>query len=125
MRSVMVIALLAFGVGACDSLGVPVVVEVRVQNASSVSLDRVSFWAGSQEVSYSTLEPGQHTPYVAAENAYGFTTVEVLVQGEIARLQVTDYVGETPLSSGRYTYVIGLAGVPGQRSLTQQLRRDP
>jgi len=114
----------ACALGGCDTLGIDGSVEVRVENGSSLDFDHVSFWAANQEVSQTALASGQSTPYVEAEGAYRFTTVEVSVDGDTVRLQVIDYVGETPLASGRYTYLIGLEGPPGSRTMTQVLRTD-
>lgn len=108
----------------CDTLGLDGPVEVRIENASAHTFDVVRYWAGNQNLSYDSVSPGQATPFVEAAEAYGYTTVLVVAGPDTVRLQVIDYVGEEPLTEGRYTYVLTLDGEPGSRSLGQALRTE-
>lgn len=101
------VALLASGCGILDIGGD---VEVRVRNNSGVLLDEVTLLLPRETVTYSELAPSQSSPYVAVEKAYRIATVEVVAAQDTARLQVIDYVGETPLKAGRYTYVLLVFG---------------
>jgi hypothetical protein len=118
------LALTAVLVG-CDTLDIGGTTEVRVENGSPLTFDAVSYWAGGNEVSHGALASGDSTPYVEANGAYGYTTTQVVVGADTVRLQVIDYVGETPLVSGRYSYVLRIEGQPGSRTLLQELRHDP
>ena len=109
---------------SCDARGLTGSVEVRVENQSSLTMSAVEFYAGDSLATFSILEPGQSTPYVESAGAYGYTTVQVVVEGDTLRQQVIDYVGETPLGAGRYTYVLSVDGPAGNRNLIQTLRED-
>lgn len=109
----------------CDTPGVSGTPEVRVENRSTLVFDEVRYWAANNELTYTDLGAGSASPYVEASGAYGYTTTMVVVGSDTLRLQVIDYVGETPLADGRYTYVLDVLGEAGSRSLTQELRRDP
>lgn len=123
-RCLAVLPVAVFALLGCDTLGIDRPTEVRIENASAHTFDVVSYWAGSRKLSYDSVSPGEATPFVEAEVAYGFTTVQVMAGADTLRMQVIDYVGEEPLRGGRYTYVLTLEGEPGSRSLGQTLRTD-
>ncbi len=51
--------------------------------------------------------------YVEVTKAYRIASAQVVVGQDTARIQVIDYVGESPLESGRYTYIFRVfEGVP-------------
>ena len=57
------------------------------------------------------------------ERAYDYATAQVVTGVDTARLQVIDFVGETPLDGGRYTYVLAFfEGNP--TSLIQTFQKD-
>lgn len=124
LRSItLTIAIVLFS-ASCDQSVVGGVTEVRVENQSSLTFTDVEYYAGNNLATHPSLEPGRSTPYVTAEIAYGYTTVQVVVEGDTLRMQVIDYFGESPLDGGRYTYVLSVDGPVGGRSLRQELRRD-
>lgn len=112
----------------CDTLtfSSPGPAEIRIENGSTVSYDLASYWAGNDLLTYTDLGPGQASPYVTSDgDIYGYTTTTVVVGADTLHMQVIDYVGETPLSGGRYTYVLTAVTNPdGSRHLTQALRDD-
>lgn len=90
---------------ACETIVVSTaLVEFRVENASGGVMEgvRVGFPAG--EVSYGDIGPGEVTGYRAVDRAYRYAWVQTVVEGDTLTLQPIDYVGETLLDSGRYTY---------------------
>ena len=94
-------------VGACDNpLALSDGVEVRIRNATSMTLTDISVtWPGGS-MQVSQLAPGEVSRYEAHEGAYSYGAVRVTGNGTVRRLQPIDYVGESPLSPGKYTYVI-------------------
>lgn len=109
-RSLFVLTAVAFVLAGCRSAMEPSDVQVRVRNASALDFESVAVqFPGSRE-EYGALAAGEATDYRAVETAYRIATVEVRVEGEVLRLQVIDYVGETPLPAGRYTYRLIVAG---------------
>lgn|GEM_PF-2162756 len=120
---------LAFAVVAATS-GCAIVdpggsVETRIENASAVTIDRVVVYPGGRDSLVATnLAVGERTRYLAVERAYRLVTVEARIGADIVRQQVIDYVGETPLGSGRYTYRVRVIPRTGNPGLEVELVED-
>jgi hypothetical protein len=125
IRSVVALFVLALSAAACASVdddGDPV--RVRVANASDRTFASVRVLFPDEIVDYGSLAPGQESAYRTVGTAYSYAGFEVEVGGDTLRMQPIDYVGETPLAAGAYTYVLDLdEGDPTRLSLT--LRTDP
>ncbi len=95
-------------------------VEIRIRNAGEVDLDhiRVSFPDGL-EVDYGSVPKGGLSAFHSAGRAYRYAGISAQAAGRALSLQPTDYLGETELPAGRYTYAVSVAG--GQ--LTLELER--
>lgn len=110
---------------ACGSLLSGGDVEVRIENASTVTIDSVVVYPGGPDSLVATnLGVNARTPYRAIERAYRLATVEVRVGTGTARQQVIDYVGEKPLEGGRYTYRIRVTPQAGTPLLEVELLVD-
>lgn len=109
--------------GACDILNPDGPVEIRVRNASSLTFDEGVLYSYWDSVVFQNLEPGRDTRYQEVKRAYDMATAQVITGSDTARLQVIDYVGETPLKGGKYTYLLSFfEGNP--TSLTLSMRKD-
>ena len=75
-------------------------------NASPFAFDEVEVGFPSQSESYGSLAVGGATPYRPVTEAYRYAYVRVRSGGKTVVQQPTDYVGETLLAPGRYSYVI-------------------
>lgn len=98
-------------------------VQVRVRNASGQDLTqiRVGFPDGTRS-GFGQLAPGAASDYVDTTGpVYGYAYVEAWVDGRKLVVQPIDYVGETPLAPGRYTYVLD---VDPSGDLTLALAKD-
>jgi hypothetical protein len=95
---------------------------VRVRNASTVRLNSVTIQFTGAVHQLGDLEPGEVTAYRSGGTAYRYGRVEAAVNGERLVLQPQDYVGETPLRPGRYTYELSLDA--SGRALQLQFRED-
>lgn len=119
------ILLLAVALGSCSDRSATGPVDIRVRNASEVVMrDIVVVFpddggegspvepgnAESGEVAYGTVEPGAVTPHRTIARAYRYARVTLTVDGEEKILQPTDYVGESLLKPGRYTYELRYDG---------------
>jgi hypothetical protein len=58
----------------------------------------------SQTERYGTVAPGGVTAYRSIERTYSYAKIEATINGQPAVLQPIDFVGETLLGPGRYTY---------------------
>ena len=122
-KTLLMLMGLAVSSAGCELLGLEGPVEVRVLNGSSLVFDEGILYLHSDSVVFTSLDPGQATPYQETEKAYRYATTQVITASDTARIQVIDFVGEKPLGGGRYTYVLSFfEGNP--RSLTLELRRD-
>jgi hypothetical protein len=82
-------------------------VYIRLSNVSPYSYQDIRVSTTGDEVNFGDLETGQFTDYRIFEKAYRYAFVELQINGSTYTLQPIDYVGETPLENGRYTYQIG------------------
>lgn len=113
--------LLALAVVACSGILGPERVEIRLRNTSETVLGDVVVTFPDGPVSYGDVESGSVTPYRAVDRAYRYAAVRAVVDGDTLRVTPVDYVGESLLEGGAYTYQIGRAG---SGSLTLEMLRD-
>lgn len=128
--------LLAALLGGCSDSEPDGPVEIRVRNASAVVMQDVVVGfpmedgdeggpvapgdAESGDVIYGTVQPGSATPYRTILQAYRYARVTLTADDRALVLQPTDYVGESLLEPGRYTYELHFDG----SSLGLTLARD-
>jgi hypothetical protein len=96
-------------------------VEIRILNSSSFPFDRVDVGFPEHEVSYGAIRANSASEYREVSKAYRYAYIEVEIGGEELVIQPIDYVGESLLGSGRYTYVLNVT-VEGH--LTLGFRED-
>jgi hypothetical protein len=101
----LVLAVVLWPTTGCGILGLDGEVEVRVRNGSDLTLDEATLFLPRGDLFFSDLSPGEASPYVDVPKAYRIASAEVVIGQDTARAQVIDYVGETPLKAGKYTYV--------------------
>lgn len=106
----------------CATAVLPAEPMIRLHNASPHILDSVSVSFMGSIVAYGRLGPGERSQYRAARGAYRYAYIEARVNGERFRLQPIDYVGETPLEPGNYTYRLSLD--TAQHSIGLELERN-
>jgi|GEM_PF-6262037 len=85
---------------------VPDVPQIRIWNRSEFDMEQVSLQILSQTESFGLIASGQTSGYVGFETAYHYGKLDVLVNGEQLSMIPIDYVGETPLEPGYYTYAL-------------------
>ena len=107
---------------SCDApFGLSGEVNVRVANNSSFAFQRVEIVFPEDQVDYGTVEAHGISEYAPVKTAYRYAYIEVQIGGEVLRIQPIDYVGETPLGPGFYTYQLNVT-VEGH--LTLEFRED-
>lgn len=86
-------------------------VSVRIRNDSARAFDAVEVTFGEgQVVEYGAVPPGGVTEYLPAEHAYRYASITVASGGREFRWMPADYVGESELSPGSYTYALSIVG---------------
>ena len=91
-------------------------VWIRVANASAVGFPSVVV----NGEDFGAVEAGGASDYRAFGVAYRYGSVTVVAEGETYHIVPIDYVGETPLADGRYTYRLTLR----EGRLDQELVED-
>jgi hypothetical protein len=76
--------------------------EVRIRNVSGFDYDGLR--VGDE--TYGRLPAGAETRYRGFGTAYRYNYVRLEIEGDEMILQPVDYVGETPLGPGRFTYEV-------------------
>ena len=80
--------------------------DIRVRNDSKVDFKDVV----ADDRKYGDIKRGAATGYQTWEIAYGYTYVSLLAGRKRLEIQPIDYVGEHPLGSGHFTYVLTIYG---------------
>jgi hypothetical protein len=78
--------------------------EIRIRNVSAFDYDGLQVGVET----YGRLPAGAETRYREFGTAYHYNYVRLDVEGDEMILQPTDYVGETPLGPGRFTYEVSV-----------------
>ena len=107
-RYIVLIMLLAMGFGACtdrdDDLEA---INIRVKNKSSLIFDSVQVGEALEPVT--NLAPDDYSEYQEFETAYTYAFIRITSGEETFTLQPIDFVGETPLPFGFYTYELDIS----------------
>jgi hypothetical protein len=81
-------------------------VYIRLSNISEYNFKNIVVNTSTGNVDFENIDSGQMTQYKIFETAYRYAFVELEIEGGIYTIQPIDYVGETPLKNGYYTYQI-------------------
>lgn len=79
---------------------------IRLWNRSDVDFEDVHFQILEQTEQIRLIEAGLSTDYIAFETAYTYGWLELTADGKELSMIPIDYVGETPLEPGYYTYAL-------------------
>jgi hypothetical protein len=86
-------------------------VRIRLRNLDSVALTDVRVRWPADSAHFDSIGAKAHTAYVAVDTAYGYAYIKAKAGKRAWICQPTDFVGETPLAPGYYTYAISPAAV--------------
>lgn len=107
MKKILILVVMVatlFGCSNEDSN--PSELRIRLSNASKFNFQNITINTSTGNVNFENLSPGENTTYKIFERAYSYAFVELQIEGKTYRIQPYDYVGETPLEKGNYTYQI-------------------
>ena len=79
---------------------------LRLSNTSSFDYNNIIINTTTGNVSFEDINSGEKTAYKIFEKAYRYAYVQLEIDGAMYIIQPIDYVGETPLKGGTYTYEI-------------------
>ena len=100
-------------------------VEIRINNNSNFDFSDVIVDTGGGRHSFCSVNAGESSFYRSFQKAYRYAFVELTIDGTVFTLQPIDYVGETLLRNGKYTYVLDASDQVDRFSrLTISLQED-
>jgi hypothetical protein len=89
-----------------------------------MDFDAVFVATTGPEKAYGPLASGKSSDYMVFEGLYRYAYIRVEVDDMEYILQPIDYVGETPLSSGDYTYRLDISNPSDPWSLTLEFIKE-
>lgn len=95
-------------------------VRIRIANESNVAFERVFVAFPGETREYGAIPAGSASAYHVVRQAYRYAYIEVHAAGDTLVLQPIDYVGESLLAGGSYTYALDVE--PGSRYLIFDFR---
>lgn len=96
---------------------------LRVENATEWTMEELIVYV-TPPIEVDRLEAGERTDYREVDQAYRIATVNVRIDGTPDGLQVIDFVGESPLGPGRFTYRLDVNGEPGSSLILTLVEDD-
>ena len=123
LKSMLIPAMTLAALAGCAALPEEQGTMVRLHNSSAYRLENVRVNFSNGPIAYGSLAPGARTVYREAGTAYRYAYIEAELNGQRVVLQPIDYVGETPLGPGSYTYRLTVN--PAENKLTVTTSTDP
>ena len=100
-------------------------IQIRIENISAYDFQNVFVDTGGGDHTYGTIQSGGTSNYLNYTSAYRYAYVSLFIDGEEFRIQPIDYVGETLLEAGKYTYLINASdSMDFYGRLSMQHRQD-
>lgn len=100
----------------------PDAVYIRIENNSLHDFSDLIVRSNSSPVEFGTVPSGTKSNYKVFEKAYRYGMVQLKADGDEFKIIPFDYVGETPLTNGYYTYKLSLQSrEDGTKFLTMEL----
>jgi len=85
-------------------------VNIRLSNISDFDFKNIIVNTSTGNVAYGDLNSGKVSEYKTFELAYNYAYIEVYIDDQRCAIQPIDYVGETPIKNGNYTYELDIDG---------------
>ncbi len=76
--------------------------QIRIQNDSEFNFTDVQVG----ENNFGDIDAGSYSDYKLFDIAYEYNYVKLYIKGKEFIIQPIDYVGETPLGAGKFTYIL-------------------
>lgn len=93
--------------------------NIRIQNNSGYEFTSVMLNPYNEPYNCERIKPGKATCYHGFTTAYNYAYVKLFINGKQFIIQPIDYVGETPLGKGNFTYTISVISFEqGQLGIT-------
>jgi hypothetical protein len=119
MRSLALLATLC-GAACSDPASSSGELWIRIGNESRAPFTKVEVIFPEDHIDYGQIIAGGASAYHRVAVAYAYARIDVQVGGTSLRIQPIDYVGESVLNPGRYTYALNVVN----GALTLELKHD-
>ncbi len=97
-----------YGCSSTEDTNEPKDLQIRISNVSEFNYENINVNASGEMVEFGNLNSNSNSEYKTFDLAYRYAFVEFKIDGETFTLQPIDYVGETPLENGKYSYKINV-----------------
>jgi hypothetical protein len=99
-------------------------VQLRIENQCNLKIDSVAVISPGGKQVYYTINNGEKSGYKSYSFIYNYAYIKLYSGSEYKVVQPIDYVGETKIETGRYTYRLFM-GVNGAATyLSVENRKD-
>jgi hypothetical protein len=92
----------------CSSSEESTDLQIRISNVSDYNFEDINVNTTGDIVNFGDLNSNSKSDYKIFNLAYKYAFIEFLIDGETFTIQPIDYVGETPLENGKYSYEINI-----------------
>ncbi len=82
--------------------------NIRVSNVGDIDFDQLTIRFPMEEADFGAVPAFSTSRYLPIEQAYHYAGITINANNAESQIMPIDYVGETPLNAGNYTYVIQL-----------------
>ncbi|GGC63624.1 hypothetical protein GCM10011387_16570 [Pedobacter quisquiliarum] len=111
---ILVITIVAMISCSKDGSDNPSGLKIRLSNSSQYNFKDIVINTTTGDVNFGNLNSGQKTEYKEFNKAYRYAFVKLEIDGKTYTIQPIDYVGETTLKNGSYTYQIDVNNTQDQ-----------
>jgi hypothetical protein len=111
MKKILILILINAAYYGCSSLeetNISNDLQIRISNVSEFNYENININASGEMVEFGNLNSNSNSEYKIFDLAYRYAFVQFEIDGETFTLQPIDYVGETPLENGKYSYRINV-----------------
>ena len=99
-------------------------VQIRIENISQSDFTDVYADTSGGTHDFGDVKAGHTSDYASFDMAYRYAYIQLKVGTQVYTLQPIDYVGETPLEEGNYTYAIDVVDPNSEYGLGLELKVD-
>ncbi len=90
-------------------------VQLRIENQSTYTFSAIEVQWSQPKIEFGNLAAGQKSAYQEVQGAYRYGYIKLLIGSDEFVLQPIDYVGETQLEPGAYTYALDVTDYDNRR----------
>tara|TARA_R110002126_G_scaffold277560_3_gene423562 strand:- start:846 stop:1226 length:381 start_codon:yes stop_codon:yes gene_type:complete len=106
MKKIFILILIVASFYNCKNDNDTSNVNIRLANISQFNYQNIIVNTSTGAVNFDDLESQQLSAYKTFEKAYSYAFIELQIDGNTYTFQPIDYVGESLLKNGYYTYQI-------------------